>query len=565
MKKVYIIAYSKMNLGDDLFIDMLVNRYKNVEFYSKNIQMESTAYKQNKNLYFIDYNLDDLLNIDITDFDAFVYIGGSIFMEHAGGIERIQKLNELAIKCRTLDIPFYYISSNFGPYQTEEYKEIVAELFNNVTDICLRDKASFELFNSIENVRYAPDAILSYKLEEVKKEPNTIGISVINFKYRESQKIYEEKYYNVLTNSIEHYIEKGYKVKLFGFCEYEGDKNTADLLFSRLSNIQKKSVELVTYTGNIKSFLKKYSKVEYMICSRFHSMILSYLLKQKLYVLSYSNKITNVINDLNLIDTYHSLDEITELDCIKLDDFNDVNFNESISKKAENQFKALDDLLLNADSEEKVTVIIPARNEEKTIQKVVKLVQKSKLVNQIIVVDNNSLDNTAKLAQNAGAYVVHCPQQGKGYAMEEGLKYSINDIVVYIDADISNYSKDLIEKLSEPILDNKADFVKSMFDRTGGRVTELVAKPMLEILFPEIHKFSQPLSGMIAGRKSFFEQIVFEKDYGVDIGILLDMIHINARIKEVHIGTIKNVSQQWQSLEKMSREVMRAIIKRANY
>ena len=70
---------------------------------------------------------------------------------------------------------------------------------------------------------------------------------------------------------------------------------------------------------------------------------------------------------------------------------------------------------------------------------------------------------------------------------------------------------------------------------------------------------------MIAGRKNFFEQIVFEKDYGVDIGILLDMIHINARITEVHIGTIKNVSQQWQSLEKMSREVMRAIIKRANY
>ena len=149
--------------------------------------------------------------------------------------------------------------------------------------------------------------------------------------------------------------------------------------------------------------------------------------------------------------------------------------------------------------------------------------------------------------------------------MEEGLKHSINDVVVYIDADISNYSKDLIAKLSEPLRDKKADFVKSRFDRTGGRVTELVAKPMLDILFPDIYKFSQPLSGMIAGRKSFFNQIVFEKDYGVDIGILLDMIHLNARIKEVHIGTIKNVSQQWQSLEKMSREVMKAIIKRANY
>lgn len=565
MKKVYIMAYSKMNLGDDLFIDMLVNKYKNVEFYSKNMQMESPAYKQNKNLHFIDYTLDDLLNLDITDFDAFVYIGGSIFMEHAGGIERIQKLKDLAIRCKNLGIPFYYISSNFGPYETEDYKDTVTELFDHVSDVCLRDKASYELFDNIESVRYAPDAILSYKLEETKKESKTIGISVLNFKYRDKLKNYEQKYYEVLINSVKSYIKNGYKVKLFSFCQYEGDKETADLIFSKLSITEKRFVELVTYNGNIKDFLKKYSKVEYMICSRFHSLILSYLLKQKLYVLSYSNKITNVINDLKLIDTYHTIDEISELEFIKLDDFINANFNTEIIKKSATQFEALDNFLLNNIIDENVTVIIPARNEEKTIQKVIKLVQKSTLVNQIIVVDNNSMDNTAKLAKSAGAYVEPCTSQGKGYAMEEGLKHSINDIVVYIDADISNYSKDLITKLAEPIINKKADFVKSMFDRTGGRVTELVAKPMLEILFPEMHKFSQPLSGMIAGRKNFFEQITFEKDYGVDIGILLDMIHINARITEVHIGTIKNVSQQWQSLEKMSREVMKAIIKRANY
>lgn len=565
MKKVYIMAYSKMNLGDDLFIDMLVKRYKNVQFYSKNMQMESTAYKQNKNLHFIDYSLDDLLTLDITDFDAFVYIGGSIFMEHAGGIERVEKLKDLAIRCKTLSIPFYYISSNFGPCQTEEYINVVHELFAEVTDVCLRDKISYELFNSLDTVRYAPDAVLSYKLEEVKKEPNTIGISLINFKFREKQQKYELKYFEVLTNSVKNYIENGFKVKLFNFCEYEGDKDSADLIFNNLSVAEKKFVEIITYNGNIKDFLKKYSKVEYMICSRFHSLILSYILRQKLYVLSYSDKITNVINDLNLLDTYHSLSEINELELIKLNEFIDVNFDKTILENAENQFKQLDELLFKNEPGENVTVIIPARNEEKTIQKVVKLVQKCDLVNQIIVVDNNSIDNTAKLAQAAGAYVVHCALQGKGYAMEEGLKYSINDIVVYIDADISNYSKDLIAKLSEPLRDKKADFVKSRFDRTGGRVTELVAKPMLDILFPDMYKFAQPLSGMIAGRKSFFNQIVFEKDYGVDIGILLDMIHLNARIKEVHIGTIKNVSQQWQSLEKMSREVMKAIIKRANY
>ena len=77
-----------------------------------------------------------------------------------------------------------------------------------------------------------------------------------------------------------------------------------------------------------------------------------------------------------------------------------------------------------------------------------------------------------------------------------------------------------------------------------------------------MYKFSQPLSGMIAGRTKFFQKMQFEKDYGVDIGILLDMIKLNARITEVSIGKIKNSSHDWKYLDKMSREVMNAILKR---
>ena len=564
MKKVYILAYSKMNLGDDLFIDTLIKRYKKVEFYSRAVQTDSSLYKDNENLHFLDYNLDELLKLDITEFDAFIYIGGSIFMEHAGGIERVEKLDKLANKCNEQCIPFYYISSNFGPYKTEEYKIIVKNIFRGVTDVCLRDKASYELFKDIEKVRYAPDVIFLANPEKEEKERNTIGISVVNFKYREDLKQYEDKYYEVLTKSIDNFTSQGYKVKLFSFCSYEGDEDTVKTLLDRVK--EKDKVEPIIYEGNLKEFLKKYSKVEYMICSRFHSMILSYILEQKMYVLSYSKKINNVIEDLELVKNYYELNKIGEIESIELKDFEQIVINKNIIKDANNQFEKLDQKLINnADIEEKVTVIIPARNEERTIQKVIRLVQKNSIVNQIIVVDNDSMDNTAKLAKNAGAQVVFCAEHGKGYAMEEGLKYAINDVVVYIDADISNYSKDLITKLAEPIIVKKADFVKSMFDRKGGRVTELVAKPMLGILFPDMHKFSQPLSGMIAGRKDLFAQIEFEKDYGVDIGILLDMINIGANVQEVHIGKIKNVSQQWQSLEKMSREVMTAILKRANY
>lgn len=213
-----------------------------------------------------------------------------------------------------------------------------------------------------------------------------------------------------------------------------------------------------------------------------------------------------------------------------------------------------------------VSIIIPAHNEQKNIKKVIKLLKKH-LINdtdEILVVDNLSKDNTYKIADSMGIQVLKCNNLGKGYAMETGLHYAKNEIIVFLDADIDNYSKNLVDLLIEPIIQNRADFVKSMFERKGGRVTELVAKPLLDIFFPNIYKFSQPLSGMIAGKKSFFEKIEFEKDFGVDIGILLDMIKIGARIEEIHIGKINNDSKTLIKLENMSKEVIKAILKRSN-
>ena len=210
----------------------------------------------------------------------------------------------------------------------------------------------------------------------------------------------------------------------------------------------------------------------------------------------------------------------------------------------------------------KITLIVPAHNEEKTIKQVIELVKNHRLLDEIIIIDNASTDKTFELAKSSGVTVLSCPKKGKGYAMETGVKFAKNDIIIFLDGDITNYDNDIITTLSEPILERDVDFVKSNFDREGGRVTELVAKPMLELLFPDIPKFCQPLSGSIAGKKECFEKISFEKDYGVDIAILLDMITIGAKIEEVHIGKLKNVSQEWISLVTMSKEVQNAILKR---
>jgi glucosyl-3-phosphoglycerate synthase len=210
-----------------------------------------------------------------------------------------------------------------------------------------------------------------------------------------------------------------------------------------------------------------------------------------------------------------------------------------------------------------VSVIIPALNEEKTIRQVINLVSRSPVVDEILMIDDKSHDNTIKQARLPKVRIYTSPIIGKGNSMRDGMLLARNEIVVFLDADIVTYPENVTELLSAPILKDEADFVKSCFDRQAGRVTELVAKPLLSILFPELTKFSQPLSGMIAARKSLLKKIDFENDYGVDIGILLDMHNMGARIAEVNIGYIENRMQSWEQLGKMSLEVSRSILKRA--
>ncbi|MDM8003870.1 MAG: HAD-IB family phosphatase [Bacteroidota bacterium] len=209
-----------------------------------------------------------------------------------------------------------------------------------------------------------------------------------------------------------------------------------------------------------------------------------------------------------------------------------------------------------------VTVIIPALNEAETIGKVIGLVKRSPIVSEIIVVDDKSHDNTVHIARDAGATVYTSTLLGKGASMREGILFSGNEFLLFLDADITTYPEDIVELMTRPLADGSADFVKSVFTRQAGRVTELVAKPLLKLLFPDLARFSQPLSGMVAGKKSMMQKLELENDYGVDIGMLIDIYLAGARIAEVNIGYIENRMQSWEQLSNMSLEVSRAIIRR---
>ena len=168
---------------------------------------------------------------------------------------------------------------------------------------------------------------------------------------------------------------------------------------------------------------------------------------------------------------------------------------------------------------QKVSVIIPAYNEEETVAKVVNVVEQVSYVDEIIVVNDGSSDNTEAEALKAGAVVInHDENKGKGQALYTGYKEAKGDIITFIDADIYNLTSKKVEAMIKPILDGETDITKTKFSRASGRVTELTAKPLLDYFFPEI-SFEQPLSGQFAARKEVLRRINFEKDYGVDVGI----------------------------------------------
>lgn len=184
----------------------------------------------------------------------------------------------------------------------------------------------------------------------------------------------------------------------------------------------------------------------------------------------------------------------------------------------------------------RVTVCLPARDEEATVGAIVAtivsvLVEDHGLVDEVLVVDDGSDDATGARARLAGARVVRTPGLGKGGAMWTGVWEAEGDLLVFCDADVLGFSASFVVGLLGPLLvDQHFAFVKAFYERPyrdlpgeGGRVTELVAKPLLRRLFPHLATVRQPLAGECASRREVLEQLSFVEGYGVDLGLVIDV------------------------------------------
>ncbi|MFI8189625.1 glucosyl-3-phosphoglycerate synthase [Streptomyces sp. NPDC085946] len=227
-----------------------------------------------------------------------------------------------------------------------------------------------------------------------------------------------------------------------------------------------------------------------------------------------------------------------------------------------------------------VSVVLPALNEEETVGDIVAvirhdLVQQVPLVDEVVVVDSGSTDRTSQVAAAAGARVVHrdaiLPRlpavPGKGEVLWRSLLVTRGDVVCFVDADLKEFSSDFVAGIVGPLLtDPDVDLVKAMYDRPlggaagqGGRVTELMARPLLNMHWPQLAGFVQPLGGEYAARRSLLEQLPFPVGYGVELGMLVDALHLVGldALAQVDVGVRKHRHQDGQALGRMAAAIYR--------
>jgi glucosyl-3-phosphoglycerate synthase len=230
-----------------------------------------------------------------------------------------------------------------------------------------------------------------------------------------------------------------------------------------------------------------------------------------------------------------------------------------------------------------VSVVIPARNEEATVGAIVGAIREElhgSLVDEILVVDSHSTDATAEVAAAAGADVVAQDAvfpaleglAGKGEALWKGVAATSGDLVVFVDGDLYDFTTDYVTGLLGPLLtDPSVAYVKGFYHRPlgsetdgGGRVTELVARPLLNMFWPELAGFVQPLAGEYAGRREVLESIPFVANYGVEVGHLIDLLELRGldALAQVDLGHRAHRHQSTQALGRMSGQIMQTLFDR---
>ncbi len=241
------------------------------------------------------------------------------------------------------------------------------------------------------------------------------------------------------------------------------------------------------------------------------------------------------------------------------------------------------DVAVDAKDGRTVSVCIPCRDEAATVGPLIsvirsELMRKVPLVDELIVLDDRSTDDTASVARSAGATVVPIESMherfgeghGKGNALWASLAASSGDFVVWMDGDITSFEPHWVTRLLAPMLDDDSvALVKSVSHRPtqmggGGRTTELVARPLMSLYYPELTGLHQPLAGEYAGRRTVLEQLPFVQGWGVEMAMLIDVARRYGpeAIAQIDLGTREHRHRSLHALSVQAAEVMATMLAR---
>ena len=298
--KIYLNAYIAQNLGDDLFLDILLKRYPNHEFYAIT-QIKNEYHYPNLHLYSspLVYKLMKRFHLEkhmANRYDMVVTIGGSMFMEKSHPSYDLT----MGKKDR------YILGVNVEPHQTERYYKAVHSAFSKCKDVCLREKYSYKLFHDLPNVRLAPDIAFGLDTSNLKiTNRKRAIISVISYdhKLRENNKNVDASFTSIYESKIVEFIkrlsrEEGYEIVLFSMCKSQGDSEAVNRIFDKCDKKLQNKIQKYEYQGNIEEALNLFTDSSLIVGSRLHANIIGLILGKPIIPFVYSDKTTHILEDI---------------------------------------------------------------------------------------------------------------------------------------------------------------------------------------------------------------------------------------------------------------------------
>lgn len=328
--KIFVSGYWNKNLGDDLFLKVFCEHYSEHEVFILDTVGSGTLrdipnlriIRNHSNLItkimdFIGGKLHCVLPFSSVydkvkiilqhNIDIYCELGGSIFI-----LPKNKKMGNafydrkyLSRKLKKVKIPYFILGSNFGPFYSKKQLANYTEFFENVDGISFRDYASFKLFNQdVKKIQYAPDIVGNLKISKYKLEESFVLISVINPGIKLHNSFQNVNYFKYICDLVRSFLIRDEKVIIMSFCENEGDLEFAKKIKSCFSSGK---VRVYNYE-NIEDSLEILAKSKEIVASRYHAMILAWLLRKPTFVISYSRKTTDVIDEYFSDQSYVSLD-----------------------------------------------------------------------------------------------------------------------------------------------------------------------------------------------------------------------------------------------------------------